>query len=173
MDLRKETFEKFKSLLKEHNIMDEQKAIDIEKGIFNNTIEYCEKHKILKKWTNKIFKNLYIQKSISVYNNLNPNSYLKNTRFIERFRNEEFQGYDISFMENLHIFPENWKEIYDQKEKRDKVLYEVDKSMATDLFTCNRCKQKQCSYYQIQTRSADEPMTCFVTCLNCGKRWKC
>ena len=54
-----------------------------------------------------------------------------------------------------------------------KVLYEVNKDMATDLFTCSRCKKSECTYYQIQTRSADEPMTCFVTCLNCGKRWKC
>ena len=34
-------------------------------------------------------------------------------------------------------------------------------------------KYTQCSYYQLQTRSADEPMTTFVTCINCGARWKC
>ena len=31
----------------------------------------------------------------------------------------------------------------------------------------------KCTYYQLQTRSADEPMTTFVTCINCGNRWKC
>jgi transcription elongation factor S-II len=41
------------------------------------------------------------------------------------------------------------------------------------FFTCNRCKSKKTTYYQLQTRSADEPMTTFVSCLNCDKNWKC
>ena len=36
---------------------------------------------------------------------------------------------------------------------------------------CGRCKQRKCTSYDLQTRSADEPMTTFVTCLNCGNRW--
>ncbi|WWC91023.1 transcription elongation factor S-II [Kwoniella dendrophila CBS 6074] len=42
----------------------------------------------------------------------------------------------------------------------------------TDAFKCGRCQQRKCTYYQMQTRSADEPMTTFVTCTNCGNRWK-
>lgn len=57
----------------------------------------------------------------------------------------------------------------------------------TDAFKCSRCQQRKCTYYQMQTRSADEPMTVslvlafnkrllilqtFVTCTNCGNRWK-
>jgi transcription elongation factor S-II len=42
----------------------------------------------------------------------------------------------------------------------------------TDMFTCGGCKNNRCSYYQKQTRSADEPMTVFVTCLVCKLRWK-
>lgn len=42
----------------------------------------------------------------------------------------------------------------------------------TDRFTCGKCKQKKVSYYQMQTRSADEPLTTFCTCENCGNRWK-
>lgn len=43
----------------------------------------------------------------------------------------------------------------------------------TDLFKCGKCKGNKTSYYQLQTRSADEPMTTFVTCVNCNNRWKC
>ncbi|KAK6121958.1 hypothetical protein DH2020_044297 [Rehmannia glutinosa] len=43
---------------------------------------------------------------------------------------------------------------------------------STDQFTCGRCKKKETTYYQMQTRSADEPMTTFVTCVNCNNRWK-
>jgi transcription elongation factor S-II len=49
----------------------------------------------------------------------------------------------------------------------------------TDAFQCGRCKQRKCRYRQAQTRSADEPMTTFVTCTVCNNRsvsrypWKC
>lgn len=42
----------------------------------------------------------------------------------------------------------------------------------TDMFKCGKCHQRKTTYYQMQTRSADEPMTTFVTCVNCDNRWK-
>lgn len=42
----------------------------------------------------------------------------------------------------------------------------------TDAFQCGKCKQRKTRYYQMQTRSADEPMTTFVTCVNCNNKWK-
>ncbi|PVV03656.1 hypothetical protein BB560_001854 [Smittium megazygosporum] len=42
----------------------------------------------------------------------------------------------------------------------------------TDMFRCGKCGSRKCRYYQMQTRSADEPMTTFVTCTNCNNRWK-
>ena len=47
-----------------------------------------------------------------------------------------------------------------------------DNQAETDQFKCGKCYQRKCKYYQLQTRSADEPMTTFVTCVNCGNRWK-
>ena len=38
--------------------------------------------------------------------------------------------------------------------------------------TCGRCRSKKTTFYQLQTRSADEPMTTFCTCLKCNHRWK-
>jgi transcription elongation factor S-II len=44
----------------------------------------------------------------------------------------------------------------------------------TETEPCPKCKNKKCTYYQMQTRSADEPMTTFLTCLNpmCGYKFK-
>ncbi|KAG8644815.1 transcription elongation factor TFIIS isoform X3 [Manihot esculenta] len=42
----------------------------------------------------------------------------------------------------------------------------------TDQFKCGRCGQRKTTYYQMQTRSADEPMTTYVTCVNCNNHWK-
>jgi transcription elongation factor S-II len=40
------------------------------------------------------------------------------------------------------------------------------------VFQCRRCKSRKTVYHQLQTRAADEPMTTFVTCTACQRRWK-
>ncbi len=68
----------------------------------------------------------------------------------------------------------------DMQQMRDKFTKEAinDHQMAmtsgtkTDLLKCPACKKSNCTYNQVQTRSADEPMTTFCFCNECGKRWK-
>lgn len=68
----------------------------------------------------------------------------------------------------------------EMRKLRDKFVKEAinDAQLATvqgtetDMLKCGKCRQKKCTYNQIQTRSADEPMTTFVLCTNCGNRWK-
>ena len=79
----------------------------------------------------------------------------------------------IATTEHTTLAPATWKTIIDKQEKTNDMLYETRQEVATDDFTCPKCHQKKCTFYQLQTRSADEPMTTFVTCINCGKRWKC
>ncbi|PWA98769.1 Transcription elongation factor S-II, central domain-containing protein [Artemisia annua] len=59
---------------------------------------------------------------------------------------------------------------------KEKALFECERGgppkATTDQFRCGRCGQRKCTYYQLQTRSADEPMTTFVTCVNCDNHWK-
>jgi len=62
-----------------------------------------------------------------------------------------------------------------RKDMVDAVLFERAETKPTatcDMFTCSKCKENKTTYFQLQTRSADEPMTTFVTCVNCGNRWK-
>tara|TARA_B100000902_G_C27219347_1_gene868742 strand:+ start:746 stop:1315 length:570 start_codon:yes stop_codon:yes gene_type:complete len=145
----------------------------IEKGIYNKTILFSESKNIPKKWDNSIFLNMYKVFSVEVYTNLDKSSYIKNERLFERLVNNEFDGYELATMEPQYLFPEHWKPYIDQKSKRDRTLYEINKEMATDVYKCGRCKKRECTFYQLQTRSADEPMTTFITCINCGNRWKC
>ena len=51
------------------------------------------------------------------------------------------------------------------------MVAQVEKAISKE-FQCGKCKQKMVSYSQAQTRSADEPMTTFCECMNCGNRWK-
>jgi len=55
---------------------------------------------------------------------------------------------------------------------RDKNKFEQKLEAMTDRYTCKKCKSKRCSYYQLQTRSADEGITTYITCLDCGQRMK-
>ncbi|KAF5737301.1 putative Transcript elongation factor IIS [Tripterygium wilfordii] len=59
---------------------------------------------------------------------------------------------------------------------KEKALFECQLAgqpkATTDQFKCARCGQRKCTYYQMQTRSADEPMTTYVTCVNCNNHWK-
>ena len=36
---------------------------------------------------------------------------------------------------------------------------------------CDKCQHMQAYYFQLQIRSADEPMTIFYKCANCGEQW--
>jgi len=51
------------------------------------------------------------------------------------------------------------------------MVAQVEKAVSKE-FQCSKCKKKMVSYSQAQTRSADEPMTTFCECMNCGNRWK-
>jgi len=142
-------------------------STNIEKGIFNWTIQHASKNNIVKKWSNTFFITLYIDRLRSVYINL------KKPDVASAVISGNIKSQDIAFMTHQEICPEKWKQLIEDKKIRDKQKYEPNIEASTDNFTCNKCKSKKCTYYQLQTRSADEPMTTFVTCLECGKRWKC
>ena len=152
--------------------LDDVFVVNIEKGIFNHSIQQAKNKNIPCSWEHYLFTQLYLSKVKSIYANLKKDSYISNPRLLERLLEKEFYPHELAFMEPVQTFPEHWKRIIDDKFKRDKYQYEGHSENNTDQFKCTRCKKRMCSYYELQTRSADEPMTIFITCLNCGKRWR-
>lgn len=142
-------------------------STNIEKGVYNWAIQHASKNNIVKKWSNPFFVTLYIDRLRSVYINL------KKPNVVALILEKTISAKDLAFMTHQEICPDKWKKLIEDKKVRDKQKYEPNIEASTDNFTCNKCKSKKCTYYQLQTRSADEPMTTFVTCLECGKRWKC
>ena len=47
----------------------------------------------------------------------------------------------------------------------------IKEGTTTKLLKCGKCKKNNCTFFEMQTRSADEPMTVFVTCNECGNRY--
>ena len=150
----------------DNKLNDEKASLNLEKGIFNYTLKEADRLKIVKKWDNKFFVEIYLNHLRSILNNLND-------KWIEAINSCEIQPHKIAFMNHQELNHDKWAELIDTKSKRDKNKFESNIAASTDTFTCRKCKNNKCTYYQMQTRSADEPMTCYVNCLTCGNRWKC
>jgi len=151
----------------------EIKSINLEKGIFNYAIGVARKRKVVRKWDSNNFVLLYINKVRHIIENINPDSYVCNKELINKIKKSDFSIHKLASMNPRALYPEHWQELVDAKIKRDNHLYDEDLASATDEFKCYKCKARKCTYYQLQTRSADEAMTTFVTCLKCGNHWKC
>ena len=143
-------------------------CLNLEKGVFNYAIQEADKKEIVKKWENVYFTQFYVDKMRSVITNLEKNAELR-----ERILSKAIKSHELAFMTHQQMNPTKWEKMLDDKKIRDENRYAPKIEASTDNFTCRKCKSKKCSYYQLQTRSADEPMTTFVTCISCGSRWKC
>ena len=144
----------------------------IEQSIYNYCILLAKEKNYQRKWSNPIFEKLYDSKILSIYSNLKKESYIQNKTFLERIKNKEIDPSDVGKLSAYDIFPDNWRELLNIKSKRDKIKYELKPEAMTNLFKCRKCGSRETSYYEVQTRSADEPMTQFITCLTCNNRWK-
>ena len=87
-------------------IQDENISKNVEKGVFNFTIQTAKEKNTIKKWENKKFKNIYINKTRSVYANLDGNSCIKNERLLKRLKDGEFLPHELAFMNAQYTFPE-------------------------------------------------------------------
>jgi DNA-directed RNA polymerase subunit M/transcription elongation factor TFIIS len=144
--------------------LDQKQQINLEKGMYNSAIQEAGKRGVLKNWENPVFKHIYMATARRTLNNL--------SRLLDRLKEGEFEVQKIPFMTYDELNPEHWLSRIDARLKRETRLLEGNKEMATDAYKCSNCSKRQCVYYELQTRSADEPMTLFVLCLNCGKQWR-
>ena len=151
---------------------DMKKSRQMEKDIYNSCLKYSSENNIIKNWDNIIFKSIYISRIRNIYSNLKTDSYLKNHNFKDKILNDEIDPTKISSLSNYDIYPEVWDKLLKKLAEKDKLKYELKPEAMTDMFKCGKCGSRSCSYYEFQTRSADEPMTQFITCLDCNNNWK-
>jgi len=145
-----------------HNI-----SVNVEKGIFNFAIREAKIKKIIAKWENPAFVALYISRLRSVVFNLEDNPEL-----MHALNSGDIEVPIFSKMTHQEFQPEKWKDMIERRIMKNASKYEDNMQASTDMFTCRKCRSKRCTYYEMQTRSADEPSTIFITCLNCGKNWR-
>ena len=144
---------------------DESNALNLEKGIFNYSLKEAEQRKVIKKWDNAFFVQIYLSHLRSIMTNLSA-------EILKQIEDGDIKPHQFAFMTHHEMRPEKWSALIDAKSKRDKNKFEVNLSAATDTITCKKCRGNKCTYYQLQCRSSDEPMTTFVQCLLCSARFK-
>lgn len=139
-------------------VRDKFKSEEIENAILNKCVNDAQRWLIDVDWESKNFTELYRARAMGLY---------AARKLAETMSADEFVN-----TTEVDRHPERWMAKLKEVAEKDKALYSRKTTASAQMY-CSGCKRKtNCDYYQLQTRSADEPMTTFVTCLECDKRWK-
>ena len=141
-----------------------KKSKIIEKSIYNFSLEYGNKNDI-----SEILLDIYDNKTHDIIQNLIQNNDINNNYLLNAINNNDIVLKKVAYLPPYKIFPDKWKKIIDT---RNWLEYKKKNMASTNIFLCNKCGKRKCTFYQLQTRSADEPMTTFVNCLVCDNSWK-
>ena len=142
--------------------------------LWNHVLRVCEAKGHPLEWNAALgtdsFRELYTQKALHIdLWNLRRNDALR-----RRLVDGELPLKRFVKMKPWEIRPEFWEPLFEKaalRAMRKQLTVDVD-AAPSGAFVCSRCKSDKTVYYQMQTRAADEPMTNYCSCLNCGKRWK-
>ena len=133
-------------------------SAEIESAILNRCVSDAQSWFVDIDWDTLAFREMYRTRAIELF----PYRALADTMGATGFVNSSPVDYA----------PDRWRDILQVVLEKDKAKYSKKVTANIEMF-CRSCKKKsKCDYYQVQTRSADEPMTTFVTCLECDTRWK-
>jgi len=166
---RHKVYTRFKVLLESHSFTDAKKlALNIEIGIFNYALsKYKSDVTFYNKW-NYRYQRYYIDRAVTIFLNLDPNSVIKNTSLLPRLFNKEFKEHEMCFFTPQELWSEKYKDI-----QLDLSECMLPKPIFEDngIHKCGKCFSYKTVYSQLQCRSGDESSSIFVTC-ECGHAWK-
>jgi DNA-directed RNA polymerase subunit M/transcription elongation factor TFIIS len=152
--IRDNVFNKF------NKIFGKDIAKKIELSIFNFSTDYSENNN-----TPFLLLNIYESKADEVYCMLSGDNLQNATKAIN---SGTINPINIATMKpsdlNLALSNKKYVDII-KKRELNMMLSETKSSMA---FECKKCHKRKCNIIEKQVRSADEPATQFITCLECG-----
>ena len=114
------------------------------------------------KWSNVNVRRLYIRKLRMVVSNI--------SRLLEMVEERNIAICEVAFQAHIQIQPDIWNPIIDTIKKREMLtsLVDNDGQSYQGMLKCNHCSSWNTRYVEFQTRSADEPLTVFMRCEDCG-----
>ena len=167
---RRYTLEKYAELLGLPK--EDTTCINLEKSTYNTTIRRTNELGDVPAAENRFFVNRYKHTFLKIKHNLIHSPTLK-----ARILSGELKPKSVLELSHQGLWPGGpysklLEENIRQTLKPAWVPTMLNAPEYKGMFRCNRCKSYKTTFYQMQTRSADEPMTVFVTCHNCNSRWK-
>jgi DNA-directed RNA polymerase subunit M/transcription elongation factor TFIIS len=166
-------------------------ARNCERSVYNWAVQETRGVQDDPSWENRLFRARYKQKAFGLMKELERGPVVSAEvqvvgdrvsldvrvvpQLVKRLQRKELDAKNLARYAPDVLWPEGpWaKTAFDIKRKD--LEMEVSRAKGeeyTGMFTCGRCKSKRTTFYLLQTRSADEPMTAFITCMSCGNRWK-
>lgn len=168
-------------------------ARNCERSVYNWAVQETRKVSDDPSWENRLFRWRYKQKLIGlvtemgrdvtavgvdlqvVGDDVNVRLTIR-PQLVHRLLTKELEARGLARYPPDVLWPNGpWAQIKARLAEKDLAMQraKMRENNFSGLFKCGKCKSNKTTYYQMQTRSADEPMTTFVTCTNCGNRWKC
>lgn len=145
-------------------------AEEMEQGILDYSESFAADENL--NTGSRLYEQLYVSKAREIVDNLQPDGYLNNTGLLKRVRAGQVAPKDVARLSPQQLFPEMWQALMEEKQKKEELKFSSRIQATTDAYRCRRCGSNECSFYELQTRSIDEPMTSFITCVLCGSSWK-
>lgn len=146
------------------------KVVNIEISINNWVRESTPDAAANASWENPVFRRRYKQRVLSILFNLK-----KSPDLMRLVKERKVKAKDLGGMTAEQMWPDGPYATTIIRHREKEMAREMntlkDAEAYEGLLTCPKCKSKKTSYYQMQTRSADEPATNFCSCV-CGHRWR-
>lgn len=153
-----------------HKVLEDAEAARaLELCLWNHTLRRCQDDREPLQWDNPVVRERYTTRALSLEFNL-----VRIPGLLDRIlaEPEDTRWDTFAAMHPQDMHPTLYLPYKLKAEARDRRTNCVDHPDGPEDHRCGRCKSLKTHYYLLQTRSADEPMTAFFTCLTCGKRWK-
>jgi len=151
-------------LLSKH--FDKKNCSRVEKGLFDFTEQYCRSNGNNLIMAQAIYKDCL--KNV-IYNCDQNHTTMQKIK--KQIKDNNYNSYNLAFLKPEELDEDNWMKIILRRNTTEDKL----KNLPTvDWKVCRNegCRNTKYFYYQLQTRSADEPMTTFYICKKCERTYK-
>ena len=163
---RQKCYKELNNILKKKKLSNE-----LEEAIYKKCYTQALDKNISTEWSSPTFGNMYLRLVLSIYNNLNKNGYVGNDYLINELKSNRIKPSELVELNPQKMYPKNWEELIKRETAAHEILCTNALASVTDIYKCGKCKKNKCTYYQLQIRSGDEPMTTFISCVECGNNW--